>query len=92
MQNYFYAQMQKHASFTPTNCTQPDRQTQPPRLLDRVRDTCRLRQLALTTERSYANWIRRFILFHNKRHPDQMGEAEIRDFLTHLARDRLGTR
>ena len=57
----------------------------PPKLLDRLRDTLRRRHYALATEEAYVNWNRRFILFHNKRHPDQMGEAEIRAFLTHLA-------
>jgi integrase len=43
--------------------------------------------MALSTERLYVNWIRRFILFHNKRHPSEMGKAEVAAFLTHLAVD-----
>jgi hypothetical protein len=43
--------------------------------------------MALSTERLYVNWIRRFILFHNKRHPLEMGKTEVSAFLTHLAVD-----
>ena len=58
-----------------------------PKLLDTVRDVIRRKHFSLRTERVYCDWIRRFVLFHNKRHPREMGEAEITDFLTHLARD-----
>src|SRR5581483_5589558 len=58
---------------------------QPPRLLDRVRQACRVRHYSLRTEDCYAAWIKRFILFHGKRHPLEMGAAEINQFLTHLA-------
>jgi len=43
---------------------------------------------SIRTEEAYVNWIRRFILFHKKRHPSQMGKGEIEEFLTHLAVDR----
>lgn len=56
-----------------------------PRLLDQVRDALRIRHYSLRTEASYLHWIKRFILFHNKRHPLEMGEREITAFLTHLA-------
>jgi integrase-like protein len=56
-----------------------------PKLLDRVREAARVRHLSLRTERAYAQWVRRYILFHGKRHPAEMGEAEINAFLTHLA-------
>lgn len=59
-----------------------------PRLLDRVREALRLRHYSYRTEQQYVAWIRRFILFHGKRHPIQMGEAEITAFLTHLATER----
>ena len=59
-----------------------------PRLLDQVRDAIRLRHYSLRTEASYLQWIKRFILFHNKRHPRDMGEQEITAFLTHLAVDK----
>jgi integron integrase len=56
-----------------------------PKLLDRVHAVARLRHLSLGTERAYSDWIRRFILFHKKRHPEEMGVEEIRLFLSHLA-------
>ena len=59
-----------------------------PKLLDEVRTVARLKHYSLSTERAYVGWIRRFILFHNKRHPKEMAEAEIRQFLAHLAVDR----
>jgi integron integrase len=58
-----------------------------PKLLDRVRSAARLRHLSLRTEEAYADWIKRFILFHGKRHPSEMGAGEIRQFLSHLAVD-----
>lgn len=57
----------------------------PPRLLDRVREAIRVRHYSLRTEEAYVSWIRRFILFHNKRHPSSMGADEINAYLTHLA-------
>ena len=57
----------------------------PKRLLDQVRDAIRLKHYAYRTEQIYVQWIRRYILFHNKRHPNQMGVPEIEAFLTHLA-------
>jgi integrase len=56
-----------------------------PRLLDQVRQEIRKRHFSRRTEKSYIGWIRRFILFHDKRHPSEMGEAEISRFLNHLA-------
>jgi integron integrase len=56
-----------------------------PRLFDEVREVARLRHLSLRTEQSYVQWIRRYIFFHNKRHPRDMAEAEIRAFISHLA-------
>lgn len=56
-----------------------------PRLLDRLRDKIRVRHYSIRTEKSYVGWVRRFILFHGKRHPEQMGAAEIEAFLSHLA-------
>lgn len=58
---------------------------QPRKLLDQVRDAIRLRHYSIRTEDSYLHWIRRYILFHNKRHPSEMGKPEIEAFLTHLA-------
>ena len=59
-----------------------------PKLLDRVRAEIRVRHYSLRTEQTYVDWVRRFILFHNKRHPKEMGAGEVRDFLSHLAVDR----
>ncbi len=56
-----------------------------PRLLERVRDAVRARHYSLRTEEAYVAWVRRYVLFHGKRHPDEMGEPEINAFLTHLA-------
>ena len=56
------------------------------RLLDQVRDVTRLKHYSLRTERTYCGWITRFIRFHRMRHPTEMSEAEVAQFLTHLAR------
>ena len=56
-----------------------------PKLLDQVRLALRSRHYSRRTERTYLHWIRRFILFHRKRHPAEMAEPEINAFLTHLA-------
>ena len=56
-----------------------------PKLLDLVRDKLRAKHYSYRTEQQYLGWIRRFILHHNKRHPAEMGGAEVEDFLTHLA-------
>lgn len=58
------------------------------RLLDRVRDAIRVRQYSMATEKAYLAWIRRYILFHDKRHPAEMAKEEIEAFLTHLAVNR----
>lgn len=59
-----------------------------PKLLDQVRDRIRTMHYSIRTEAAYIDWIRRFILFHNKRHPAEMGKQEIEAFLTHLAVER----
>jgi len=59
----------------------------PKKLLDHVRDVMRLKHYSLRTERCYWDWIARFIRFHGKRHPKEMGEKEVKEFLTHLARE-----
>ena len=61
---------------------------QPPRLLDQVRESIRLKHFSLSTEKSYVYYIRDFILFHDKRHPKDMGSSEIRTYLSHLATNR----
>ena len=57
----------------------------PPKLLDRVRIAARRRHYSLRTEQAYVGWVRRFILFHGKRHPKDMGAAEVVAFLSDLA-------
>jgi integron integrase len=56
-----------------------------PKLLDRVRDKVRAKHYSLRTEHAYVGWIRRFILFHHKKHPAEMSSPEVERFLTHLA-------
>ena len=60
-------------------------QTHPPRLLDQVRNKIRLKHYSIRTEQAYVRWIKRFILFHNKKHPSNMGKPEIEAFLSYLA-------
>jgi integron integrase len=59
-----------------------------PKLLDQVRQAIRTRHYSVKTEEAYIGWIKRFIFFHNKRHPAEMGETEIAQFLSSLATDR----
>jgi len=65
-----------------------------PKLLDQVREAIRTRHYSFRTEEAYVGWIRRFILFHHKRHPAEMGKAEIEQFLaaTAACRPRRRTR
>jgi integrase len=62
--------------------------TPAPRLLDQLRTAIRLRHYSPSTEYAYAQWVRRFIVFHDKRHPRELGAPDIERFLTHLAVDR----
>ncbi|MDB9524763.1 phage integrase N-terminal SAM-like domain-containing protein [Oscillatoria sp. CS-180] len=57
----------------------------PKKLLEQVREVMRLRHYAYRTEETYVQWIKRYILFHQKRHPREMGRDEIEAFLTDLA-------
>jgi len=57
----------------------------PKKLLDQVSEAIRRKHYSPRTEETYLHWIRRFILFHGKRHPKDMGAAEVEAFLTHLA-------
>jgi integron integrase len=65
-------------------------ETGKPHFLDQVRNAIRVRHLSLRTEDAYVDWIRRFILFHDKRHPRELGKAEITRFLTWLATHQRG--
>lgn len=59
-----------------------------PKLLEQMRNKLRAGHYSIRTEQSYLDWARRYILFHRKRHPREMGAAEVEAFLTHLAVDR----
>ncbi len=62
-------------------------ESRPKKLLDQVRDAIRVKHYSIRTEEAYVNWIKRFIFFHNTRHPREMGVSEIEAFLTYLAVD-----
>src|SRR6266545_1013869 len=66
----------------------PTSSPQKPKLLDQVRQAIRTRHYSYMTEKAYVGWIKRFIFFHNKRHPAEMGEAEIAQFLSALAQEK----
>lgn len=59
-----------------------------PKLLEDVRNLLRTRHYSYRTEETYLNWIRQYIIFHDKRHPAEMGAPEVTKFLTHLAVNR----
>ena len=59
-----------------------------PKLLDQVRQKIRFKHYSIRTEQAYVDWIRRYILYHNKRHPQNMGKQEVEQFLNHLAVER----
>ena len=61
----------------------------PRTLLGRLRAAVRARHYSPRTEESYVGWVKRFVVFHGRQHPDQLGEAEVRTFLEHLA-ERVG--
>jgi integron integrase len=65
----------------------PDKYTMqnPPKLIDQVRDRLRVKHYSIRTEQVYVDWIRRYIFFHDKRHPKDMEAADVEAFLTHLA-------
>jgi len=66
----------------------PPTQLTSPKLLDRVRTAIRARHYSRRTEEAYVPWIRRYILFHGKRHPGLMGAVDVAAFLSSLATDR----
>ena len=68
--------------------TDNDQTRHKPRLLDQVRDVIRCKHYSIRTENTYTEWIRRYIRFHNKRHPKDLNEQHISAFLTHLAVNR----
>ncbi|MFZ1979232.1 MAG: phage integrase N-terminal SAM-like domain-containing protein [Bacteroidota bacterium] len=58
------------------------------KLLDSVHEILRLKHYSDRTEESYTQWIKQYILFHNKTHPLNLGEPDVRKYLTHLAQDK----
>ena len=70
---------------TPPNSPDNNTTTQAPRLLDQVRDKLRVKHYSIRTEQTYVDWIKRYIFFHGKRHPKDMGAPDVEAFLTHLA-------
>ena len=60
----------------------------PKKLLDQVRDALRTKHYSYRTEQTYIDWIKRYIIFHKKQHPKDLDVAEIREFITHLAKER----
>ena len=68
-----------------SSCPSNKRDQRQPRLLDQVRSAIRVSHYSILTEEAYDQWIKRYILFHNKRHPLEMGSREITEFLSHLA-------
>ncbi len=71
-------------STMPSDSASPE-QSRQPKLLDRMKAQIRLKHYSKRTEEAYIMWARRFILFHHKRHPQEMGVLEIEQFLSHLA-------
>lgn len=62
--------------------------SEPPKLLDRVREKIRYKHYSLNTESTYISWIKQYIVFNHKRHPEEMGAVEVEAFLTYLANQR----
>ena len=69
----------------PPNLSDKSTIEKPPKLLDQVRDKLRVKHYSISTEQVYLDWIKRYILFHDKQHPKDMGAADVEAFLTHLA-------
>ncbi|NWG39813.1 MAG: integron integrase [Hydrogenophilaceae bacterium] len=70
------------------NTPAPDSASHPPKLLAQLRDRIRLKHYSLRTEQAYVQWVKRYIYFHGKRHPADMGKADVEAFLTWLAVER----
>ena len=74
-----------YRSLSDTRPTSPTDNERPPKLLDQMKEALRTRHYSPRTESTYCQWVKRFIFFHNVRHPAEMAEPEINAFLTHLA-------
>src|SRR5678815_249536 len=78
-----------HGDFPPAATVQDKPMaTRPRKLLDQVRDAIRYRHYSFRTEEAYVEWVRRFVLFHDRRHPRDLGGDDVAAFLTHLAVER----
>lgn len=77
--------MPHDAAGVPDRSSDHGKRSTEPRLLDRVRQAARLRHLAVSTEKAYVHWVKRYILYHRCRPPWEIGEGEVREFLTALA-------
>lgn len=84
-QNFAVEYMFDRILVLPMTDGNPTMTTQTPKLLDQVRLALQTKHYSIRTENTYVNWIKRFILFHHKRHPNEMNTPEIEQFLTHLA-------
>jgi integron integrase len=73
---------------TPHQIQAPAVEPKGKKLLEQVSDAMRVKHYSYRTEKTYIDWIKRYILFHNKRHPNEMGAPEIQTFLVHLATER----
>jgi len=80
-----FAVVREEAPGFPSSASAASTSSPPPKLLDRVREVLRFKHYSLRTEEVYTGWIRRYVLFHGKRHPDSLGTEEVRAFLTDLA-------
>ena len=69
----------------PPNFSDKNTTSNPPKLLDQVRNKLRVKHYSIRTEQVYVDWIKRYILYHGKRHPNDMGAQDVEAFLTHLA-------
>jgi integron integrase len=82
--------MPNNAPLTPSNASPPEKSPRPEgsskgkKLLDQYSEFLRNRHYSLRTEKTYIGWVRHYILYHNKRHPREMGVVEINEFITHL--------
>jgi hypothetical protein len=81
-------QISRMTGLTKAEASPPSPSPVPPKLLDRLQTDLRTRHDSIRTEQVYVDGVRRFVLFHNKRHPKEMAAAEVAAFLTHLAVDR----
>ena len=75
-----------HGGEAPSSAEKPPK---PLRLLDQVREAIRYRHYSYRTEEACVEWARRFIRFHGRRHPSEMGAHEVVAYLTHLATERI---